>query len=58
MGKGTGGMQTSGLKYAIMCPRCNKPAFRMEKTGFEEIFFHFTKKGFTKHVIKREDHND
>ena len=48
--QGIGGMQTCGLNYSLMCPKCGKPAYRMEKSESEARYFHFTKKGSTKHV--------
>lgn len=42
---GKGGMQTSGLQYSIYCPKCGKPAARVERDGTKARYLHFTRKG-------------
>ena len=52
---GKGGMQTSGAHCSIICPKCGKPAARMERTKSEERYLHFTKKGSVWHITKTDD---
>lgn len=47
-----GGMQTSGLNYSIYCPKCGKPAARMDVIDGEERYLHYTKNGSVWHTIK------
>ena len=50
-----GGMQTASAKYELYCPKCNKPAYRVdERPDFKE-YHHFTKKGSVRHTVKRTD---
>lgn len=49
---GIGGMQTSAAHYSIICPKCGKPAARMERTPEGSRYMHFTKKGYVWHAIK------
>jgi formate dehydrogenase maturation protein FdhE len=48
---GKGGMTTVGAHYSIICPKCGKPAARMERTPDGERYMHFTKKGFVWHMV-------
>lgn len=56
---GKGGMQTSGLHYSIYCPKCGKPAARMEETAGGVRYLHFTRKGSVWHeAAQREEGQD
>ena len=44
-----GGMQTVGLHYDIYCPKCGKPAARVECDGKKARYLHFTRKGSVWH---------
>ena len=46
---GRGGMQTGGLHYSLYCPKCGKPAARVERTPDGDRYMHFTKKGAVWH---------
>jgi len=50
-----GGMQSVALHYSIYCPKCGKPAARMEENGIERRYLHFTKKGSVWHVVEVKD---
>lgn len=50
-----GGMQTSGLQYAIYCKKCGKPAARKEVNGGIERYLHFTRNGSVWHVVQRHE---
>ena len=51
MSKNKGGMQTAATNCSIYCPKCQKPAARMEKSGNVERYLHFTKKGAVWHKV-------
>lgn len=54
MGRGgKGGMQTAGLHCSIICPKCGKPAARMEETQDRRRYMHFTKRGSVWHTVQR-----
>lgn len=52
-GSGKGGMQSAGLDYSIVCPKCQKPAARREADFERGIFryLHFTKTGSKWHEV-------
>lgn len=57
---GKGGMATSRAHYAIICPKCGKPAARMEGSPNGNRYMHYTKKGTVWHTAppeKQEDEN-
>jgi hypothetical protein len=56
MKNGAGGMQQSAIKYSIICPKCGKPAYRMEIIGDVKEYWHFTKNGSIKHVMEVHPH--
>lgn len=46
-----GGMQTSACRFAIYCPKCGKPAARIEFTDYgDAAFLHYTKAGSVWHI--------
>lgn len=45
-----GGMQTSGVKCSIICPKCSKDAARMTTGEGEIAYMHYTKMGCMWHV--------
>ncbi len=56
-GSGKGGMQSAGLNYSIICPKCRKSSARRED-DFEKgtsRFLHFTKSGSKWHEVTIED---
>lgn len=48
---GKGGMRTNGAGYSIYCPKCGKPAARMEHGENQTRYLHFTKNGSVWHVV-------
>ena len=46
---GKGGMCTAINHPTLICPLCNKPAFKLE-SGVFETYYHFTKAGAMKHI--------
>lgn len=53
---GRGGMQSSGTHYSIYCPKCGKPAARMEtREGGDTAYMHFTRKGTVWHIVKARE---
>ena len=46
---GKGGMQTAGLHYDLYCPKCGKPAARVEQTADGARYLHFTRKSSVWH---------
>lgn len=52
-GNGKGGMQSAGLSYSIICPKCQKPAARREDDFEHGIlrYLHFTKTGSKWHEV-------
>lgn len=48
---GKGGMQTGGTHYTIICPKCGKPAFRVDSLPAGKRYVHFTKKGCVWHFV-------
>lgn len=49
---GKGGMQTAGVHYGIYCPKCGKPAARVEGMVGGIRYLHFTWKGSVWHEVK------
>lgn len=49
---GKGGMQTGATHPSLYCPKCGKPAARMEWDGIVTRYLHFTKKGSVWHEVK------
>ena len=54
MKQSTGGMQTAGLHYSIICPKCGKSAARKDYNKFHEKYLHFTKNGAVWHEVEEE----
>jgi hypothetical protein len=52
---GKGGMRTSGNNYSIWCPKCGKPAARMDITPNGNTYMHFTKKGVVYHSAPQKE---
>lgn len=50
---GKGGMQASALHYSLYCPKCGKPAARVEYGAGEDKYLHFTRKGSVWHFVKQ-----
>lgn len=48
---GNGGMQTSAVHNTLICPKCNKPAFRKESGKSFETWLHFAKNGTVAHTL-------
>ena len=47
-----GGMQSAGVHYSILCPKCGKPAARAELGVTKTRDLHFTRKGSVWHEVK------
>lgn len=47
-----GGMQTGAAHPSLYCPKCGRPAARMERAGNTTRYLHFTKQGSVWHEIK------
>ena len=52
-GGGKGGMQAAGLNYSIYCPKCGRPAAKVECEAEKIKYLHFTKKGSVWHIVSR-----
>lgn len=57
IGVSKGGMQSAGLSYDIICPKCHKPAARREDDFGKGVFryLHFTKCGCRWHEVTIDD---
>ena len=53
MAKGSkGGMQSAGVHYSILCPKCGKPAARAEFGATKDRYLHFTRAGSVWHEVQ------
>lgn len=55
---GKGGMQTAGLHYSIICPKCGRPAARVEPGEEKSRYLHFTRKGSVWHEVARREREE